>query len=402
MIYKFKKNYLQKFFLIYMNVFFFITLFSFHYNQLYYQFLKFFTFIKICLASIYFLKKKIENKEFAKIYCLLILFVIFLISVFVNVSYNNPQTIISFIYLYSLLAFYLLSLGFQENFLRVIFVSIRSFFFILTLLHLLFIIYRNYILVDKNSLVNLNYQFFFIKEFYYSVIFHTNFFNLFIIFLILFYLKFYKILFFYKINIFLFLIVLIHGFFSVSLAVNIITLWTIIYLGLIFFKIKKKYINFVLLFFTLFIILLIKINTEIFLNFIKNIDPKFYLQDFINSGEIESITTRLERIINYKNDFRGLEINKILFGTLKTQNSNFYHNSFFSISAYFGFLIMLFILFTIFLKTTRDIVIPLLVIFYFYTTDNLLMHNYIISSLFWITYSLINIEKSKITTLMIK
>ena len=402
MIDKFKNNYLQKFFLIYISALFYIICYSFHYNKLYYQILTFIIFIKICLVSIYFLKKKIENKEFTKIYYLLILFIIFSISVFANDSFNNLQTIISFFYLYSLLAFYLLSLGLQENFFRVIFVSIRYFYFIFTLALLLFVIYKNYTFVEKNSLIDPNYQVYLIKEFYYSIVFHTNFFNLLIIFIIILYLKFYKILFFYKINVFFFLIVLIHGLFSVSLAVNIITLGAFIYLGLIYFKIKEKYINFILLFFTLVFFLLTIIYTEILFEFLNNIDPKYYMQNFINAGEIHSINTRLDRIINFKNDLKDSGINKILFGSLKMQSTNFYHNSFFSISSYFGFLIMLFVLFTLFLKTRRNIIIPLSVIFYFYTTDNLLMHNYIISSLFWITYSLINIEKSKITTLMIK
>ena len=96
MIDKFKNKYLQKFFLIYISALFYIICYSFHYNKLYYQILTFIIFIKICLVSIYFLKKKIENKEFTKIYYLLILFIIFSISVFANDSFNNLQTIISF------------------------------------------------------------------------------------------------------------------------------------------------------------------------------------------------------------------------------------------------------------------------------------------------------------------
>ena len=402
MINKFKNNYLQNFFFIYICAIFCIICYSFHYNKLYHQILTLIIFIKICLVSIYFLKKKIENKEFNKIYYLLVLFIIFSIIVFANESFDNSQTIRSFFYLYTLLAFYLLSLGLQEKFFRVIFVNIRYFFFILTLAHLLFIIYKNYMLVERNTLIDSNYQIYFIKEFYYSIIFHTNFFNLLIIFIILFYLKFYKILFFYKINVFFFLIVVFHAFFSVSIAVNIILLAAFVYLGLISFKIKEKYINFFLLFFTLFFFLLTTIYTEILIDFFNNINQKYLIANFINQGEIYSITYRLDRIIDFKNDLKDSGINKILFGNLKKQSSYFYHNSFFSISYYFGFLIVLFVLFTLFLKTGRNSIIPLMVIFYFYTTDNLLMHNYIISSLFWITYSLINIEKSKITILMIK
>lgn len=402
MVNKFKNNYLQNFFYIYICAIFYIICYSFHYNKFYYQILTFIIFIKICLVSIYFLKKKIENKEFTKIYYLLILFIIFSISVFANDPFNNSQTIISFFYLYSLIAFYLLSLGLQGNFFRVFFVSFRFLFFILTLVLLLFVIYKNYALVEKNSLIDPNYQVYFIKEFYYNKVFHTNFFNLLIIFVIIFYLKFYKILFLHKINLFFFLIVIFHSFFSVSIAVNIILLGAFLYLGLMYFKIKAKYINFILLFLTLVFLLLTTIYTEIFVDFINNFSKNLYIQDFINQGEISSINTRLDRIENFKNDLKDSGINKILFGSLKIQLSNFYHNSFFSITSYFGLLIMLFVLFTLFLKTTRNIIIPLSFIFYFYTTDNLLMHNYIISSLFWLTYSLINIEKSKVTSLMIK
>jgi hypothetical protein len=169
-----------------------------------------------------------------------------------------------------------------------------------------------------------------------------------------------------------------------------------------YFKIKTKYINFILLFLTLVFFLLTTIYTKIFFDFINNFDTSFYIPNFINAGEIDSVKTRLDRIVNFKNDLKDSGINKILFGSLKIQLSNFYHNSFFSITSYFGFLITLFVLFTLFLKTTKNIIIPLSFIFYFYTTDNLLMHNYIISSLFWLTYSLINIEKSKVTSLMIK
>jgi len=402
MVNKFKNNYLEKFFLIYVTAFFYIICYSFHYNNLYYQILTFIIFSKICLVSIYFLKKKIVNKEFNKIYYLLILFITLSISVFRNDSSNGFQSLTSFLYLYSLLAFYLLSLGLQGNFFRIFFVSFRFLFFILTLALLLFVIYKNYTLVEKNSLIDSNYQVYFIKEFYYNKIFHTNFFNLLIIFVILLYLKFYKILFLYKINLFFFLIVIFHGFFSVSIAVNVIILGALIYLGLMYFKIKTKYINFILLFFTLVFFLLTTIYTKIFLDFINNFSTSFFIPNFINAGEIDSVKTRLDRIVNFKNDLKDSGINKILFGSLKIQLSNFYHNSFFSITSYFGFLITLFVLFTLFLKTTKNIIIPLSFIFYFYTTDNLLMHNYIISSLFWLTYSLINIEKSKVTSLMIK
>jgi len=402
MVNKFKNNYLEKFFLIYVSALFYIICYSFHYNNFYYQILTFIIFLKICLVSMYFLKKKIVNKEFNKIYYLLILFITLSISVFKNDSSNGFQTLTSFLYFYSLLSFYLLSLGLQGNFFRIFFVSFRFLFFILTLALLLFVIYKNYTLVEKNSLIDSNYQVYFIKEFYYNKLFHTNFFNLLIIFVILLYLKFYKILFLYKINLFFFLIVIFHSFFSVSLAVNIILLGAFLYLGLMYFKIKAKYINFILLFLTLVFFLLTTIYTEIFFDFINNFATSFYIPNFINQGEIDSVTTRLDRIVNFKNDLKDSGVNKILFGSLKIQLSNFYHNSFFSITSYFGLLIMLFVLFTLFLKTTRNIIIPLSFIFYFYTTDNLLMHNYIISSLFWLTYSLINIEKSKVTSLMIK
>jgi hypothetical protein len=267
----------------------------------------------------YFLKKKIVNKEFNKIYYLLILFITLSISVFKNDSSNGFQTLTSFLYFYSLLSFYLLSLGLQGNFFRIFFVSFRFFFFILTLALLLFVIYKNYTLVEKNSLINLNYQIYFIKEFYYSKVFHTNFFNLLIIFVILLYLKFYKILFLYKINLFFFVIVIFHGFFSVSLAVNIILLCAFLYLGLMYFKIKAKYINFILLFSTLFFFLLTTIYTEIFSDFINNFAKNFYIPNFINSGEIYSVNTRLDRTVNFKNDLKDSGINNV---SLKNSDSS--------------------------------------------------------------------------------
>ena len=216
------------------------------------------------------------------------------------------------------------------------------------------------------------------RQFHYHIIFNSNLLNIFLIFAIL------NLSVEKKIDKIYFFSVSILSLSSVSMFVNI--LWILF----IILKIIRKYFSkngLSIFFFLSFIIinLFLFIFNENIINFLNQNSEKISIQNLFNLGEIHSIIWRLEKLTDFKLYIISTFFNDplaLLFGNELLQNDNFFHNSFFSIIHFYGIIILVYIIINIFrLNNNFQIFI---ILCYFFTTDNLVMHNFSITFFTWI------------------
>ena len=124
---------------------------------------------------------------------------------------------------------------------------------------------------------------------------------------------------------------------------------------------------------------------EHFINFLNQNFEKITINNLINAGEIESISWRLEKLADFKSYIISTffyDPLKLLFGNEFIQNDNYFHNSFFSIFHFYGIIVLVYIIIKI-LRLNNSFQI-FIILSYFYTTDNLVMHNFSITFFTWI------------------
>ncbi len=217
------------------------------------------------------------------------------------------------------------------------------------------------------------------RQFHYHIIYNTNLLNIFLIFALMQLFTSEK-----KINKINFFSISVLCLSSVSMMVNII--WFLFILN----NILKKYFSekklglFLILSLIILIFFLFSFNEHL-LNFLKENFEKIIINNLINAGEIESIIWRLEKLA----DFKSYAIStffydplKLLFGNETIQNNNYFHNSFFSIFHFYGIIILVYIIIKI-LRLNNNFQI-FIILSYFYTTDNLVMHNFSITFFTWL------------------
>jgi len=318
----------------------------------------------------FFSKKKI-------FYELLLLSLFFLISYFI--SNKDFHLVKNYIYLLLIIYIYI-SLLRHENYKYSKFISkILSIFINIAAFFLLVWIFYFYIFQCYNNVNNHCSLVYVARQFHYHIIFNTNLFNIFLIFALLKLFNSEK-----KINKINFFSISVLCLSSVSMIVNIF--WFLVILNGVLKKYfsKKKLGKFFLFFLIIFILTLFNFDKTI-LNFLNENFEKIIIQNLINFGEIESVTWRLEKLADFKlylsSNFFNNPI-KILFGNEFIQYDNYFHNSFLSIFHFYGVIILIYIIINIF-RLNNEFQI-FIVLSYFYTTDNLVMHNFSITLFTWL------------------
>lgn len=217
------------------------------------------------------------------------------------------------------------------------------------------------------------------RQFHYHIIYNTNLFNIFLIFALLqLFINEKKV---DKINFFSISVLCLS---SVSMMVNII--WFLVILNNILKKkFSEKKLGLSLLLSLIILIFFLFTCNEYIINFLNENLEKIIVKNLINPGEIESISWRLEKLADFKlyiisNFF--YDPLKLLFGNEFIQNDNYFHNSFFSIFHFYGIIILVYIIINI-LRLNNNFQI-FIILSYFYTTDNLVMHNFSITFFTWI------------------
>jgi len=311
-------------------------------------------------------------------YELVVISLFFILAFFI--SNKDFQLIKNYIYL--LLTIYVyISLLRYENYgyskfigkTLILFINLVAFFLVLWIFY--FYIFKYY-LNPKMDYFSILYT---VRQFHYHIIFNSNLLNIFLIFALLYLFGSKEKI--SKLNFFSISILCLS---SVSMFVNIC--WFFVVISKIFRKkFSEKKLGIFLLLSLITLILSLFYFSENVLDFLNENYEKIIIQNLFNLGEIESITWRLEKIADFKlhviSNFFYNPI-KILFGNEFIQYDNYFHNSFFSIFHFYGVIILFYIIINIFrLNNNFQIFI---VLSYFYTTDNLVMHNFSITFFTWV------------------
>ena len=369
-----KKNFLLGYFLLSLLI---ITL-SFRFSPNLYSYFSLLILIPVLLI-ISFLNFK--NKLFKKKVLIYEMLLIFLVSIIGFIfSYKDFGLIKNYAYMFCVFYIYI-SILVQNNLSIINFIEQANKYLInlMAILMIIWIIYYYSITCAQHDHCPTMYV---ARQFHYHVIFHSNLLNIFILFNLLHLFCNSKKL--DKVNFFSNTILSLT---SASMIINVI--WVILVIDYFIlknlFKDKKNSVYF--FFFVMTLIIIFKFNEELIQNLKQN-SELFQIQNFINLGEINSVLWRLEKISDFK-EYLNLSFTihpqKIFFGNQFIQNENFYHNSFFSIIHFHGLIIFSFIVYNIF--KVNNLFFITLIIGYFLTTDNLLLHNFSITLTTWILMS---------------
>ena len=320
-----------------------------------------------------------KNKSFKNKRLIYEIFFLFSLSI-IGFIFSNKDLIFLKNYTYLILTLYMFnSLLISKNILIINYIN-RTTNFIINLSAFCFLIWIAYYYIFECSKYAHCPLVYISRQFHYHLIFHTNLFNIFLIFNLLQLFNNTK-----KFDKITFLSNTILSLSSASMIINIFWIIVTIYYFLKRNFLYKKILDVIILFILfLFIILIINYNENLIIFFQRNTND-LLINNLINVGEIDSITWRLEKTGDFVKYFLGtitLFPEKIFFGNEFIQQENFFHNSFFSIYHFYGLFIFLYILYSVFkLKNLFQISI---IISYFYTTDNLMMHDYSITLCTWI------------------
>lgn len=329
------------------------------------------------------LKKKFFYKK-KNIYELIFISLLFLISfLFSNKDFQLFKN-----YIYFLLTIYIyISLIRYENYEYSIFIS-KTLSLLINIAAFFFLVWTFYFYIFEcyNGINNHCSVVYVTRQFHYHIIYNTNLFNIFLIFALLQLFTNEK-----KVNKINFFSISVLCLSSVSMMVNII--WFLVILNNILKKkFSEKKLGLSLLLSLIILIFFLFTCNEYIINFLNENLEKIIVKNLINPGEIESISWRLEKLADFKlyiisNFF--YDPLKLLFGNEFIQNDNYFHNSFFSIFHFYGIIILVYIIINI-LRLNNNFQI-FIILSYFYTTDNLVMHNFSITFFTWILMaSLVN------------
>ena len=401
-----------KFFVIYTSISVLILIHSFRYIKDLYSYSSFLILIPVIILISYinFKKQSLINK---KLFYELLFVLLFSIIGFI---FSDKSTALIKNYLYFLIIIYIyISIinNKLNNFIHFINYTAK---FIINLTAICFIIWIFYFYIfvcQKNSLIFVHHALDIViqnaflhwiidlcpvpyaaRQFHYHIIFHSNLLNIILLFNLLKLFNNKKK--FDKIN---FLSNSILCITSVSMIIVII--WFVLCGHHLIKKfISERKINLILILSLILTIISCFVLNEKMLYFyensavLKNIISR---TNIVNEGDIYSITYRLERInsfISYFFSTLSYPFAEFFFGNTHIQESNFFHNSFFSIFHFYGSVIFLYILGCIFrLNNTLHIII---ILAYFFTTDNLILHNFPITLLTWILMASLTYENKNL------
>lgn len=372
---KFIFRYKNNFILFYSICSLIILLQSFRYYKELYSYFSLLFLVPVLISVTYV---NLKNNSFRDRYFLYELILLFFISILGFIfSAKNLEFSKNYFYMFLIMYIYLSLIRYESY--KLVHFIIKTLKTIINLSGILMIIWIAYFYLFKCHEFNHCSLMYVSRQFHYHIIFNSNLFNIFLLFALFQFFNYQK-----NMDKFFFLSVSILSLSSVSMVINFLYFFTILYY--FFNKYIPKKIFEISLFVLFFILLIIIFNfSEKLIFFFQNNIDRLTINNIINNGEINSIIWRLEKLEDFKEYFIStLFVNqfKFIFGNQVIQHNNYFHNSFFSIFHFYGMIILLYLTYKII--KLKDVLQIFLFISYFYTTDNLILHNFSISFFSWV------------------